>query len=97
MNASSSQIQARFEGKQEEAVKFLSKHRIIALVVFILAIVSAGLWGEVVSNLSAKIYGVKKEELELWQITLTAIIFTIITYILIVHVIKVPITAAFSL
>lgn len=97
MNASPSQTQALFEGKENEAIKFLNKHHAIAVLIFILAIVSAGLWGEAIIELSAKIYGVKKENLNLLQMTLTATIFTIASYILIIYVIKLPITVAFSL
>jgi uncharacterized BrkB/YihY/UPF0761 family membrane protein len=97
MNPSSSQIQALLEGKEKEAIKYLNKHHAIAIIIFVLAIVTAGLWGEVIIKLSTKIYGVKAEDLELWQMTLTATIFTMVSYILIIYVIKLPITVAFSL
>lgn len=97
MNTSPSQMQALFEGKEKEAIKYLNKHHLVAIIIFILAIVSAGLWGEAIIKLSTKIYGVKTEDLKLWQMTLTATIFTLASYIFIIYVIKLPITVAFSL
>lgn len=97
MNQSSSQIQALYEGKEEEAIKFLNKNHLIAIIIFILAFVTATLWGEVIISLSAKIYGVKKNDLKLWQMGLTATIFTAMSYIIIIYVAKLPITVALSL
>lgn len=46
MNVSRSQLQALLEGKEDEAIKFLNKNHLIAIIIFVLAIVSAGLWGK---------------------------------------------------
>lgn len=97
MSENARQLEAIFEGKEEETIKFLSKHHFFAIIIFIFAIVTANLWGEVVINISTKIYGVKREDLKLWQMILTATVFTLVAYIIIIYIIKVPITSAFSL
>ncbi len=66
------------------------------MTVFILAIVAASLWSEVVVSAAAKIFKVNRENLTFWMWIITALIFSILAYIIIRFIIKVPITAAFS-
>lgn len=96
MNPSAQQIEARTIGSQNKTVAFLSNHHLIALIIFILAIVTANIWAEAIIKLVADIFGVRREDLKLWMWLLFAIIFTIIAYIIIVHIIRVPLTAAFT-
>lgn len=95
-NPSSRQIEARTTGEQKETVEFLNSHHLIALIVFIAIIVSAQLWAETFITLASVLFRVKREEMSLIQWIITAFVFTIIAYLLVVYVFKVPLTSAFS-
>lgn len=66
-------------------------------MVFVLAIITANLWFEVVINTVITVFKINRNEFKLWLWIVIALAFSIIAYIVINHIIKLPITAAFSL
>jgi len=96
MNASQQQIQARTQGTQEATVIFLTNNHIIAIIIFVAAIITANLWTEVVINIATKIFNTSFEDFSLANWIILALVFTLIAYFCIVYVFKIPITAAFS-
>lgn len=81
-------------GTQNSTVIFLNSHHLIAMTIFIVAIMSANLWTY------ALIEGVDfvsdRGNTRFIKSLVMATIFTFFSYFLIVYVFKVPITAAFS-
>jgi uncharacterized MAPEG superfamily protein len=90
------QVEARTTGEQKKSVEFLNQNHFLAIMVFVVAIITANLWTETTVSLIAVIFGVNREQIKIWMWLISAIIFTLIAYVIIRYIIKVPLTAAFS-
>lgn len=97
MNPGLRQVEARTRGTEKGTISFLTNNHMIAITIFILAIMSANIWTETLVKGIAKIFNVKQEELDFVKWLIFASIFTLFTYFVIVYIFKVPITAAFGL
>ena len=91
------QYEAREFGVSRETVKYLNRHPLIAIISFTLIIISGLLWSEFIFSLIFNIFGVPRERMKVWVWFVMATVITFIVYILIKYIIKVPITAAYSL
>jgi hypothetical protein len=89
-------LEARMQGTQESTVRYLTNHHLVAIIVFICAIIAANLWADVIVTAFATVLNVERDKIGFLRSFLLALVFTFITYVLIVYVFKVPITAAFS-
>jgi hypothetical protein len=96
MNASKQQLEARTVGTQESTVRFLTSNHLIAIIVFVVAIMTANLWTEVVISAVTNLFNVKRDEIGFIKWLIIAFVFTVVAYFIIVYVFRVPITAAFS-
>ncbi|XWV26732.1 putative orfan [Tupanvirus soda lake] len=96
MEPSQQQYEARTKGSQESTVRFLTGHHLIAIIVFVMAIVTANLWTEVIISATATIFGVRREEISFIKWLSLTLLFTLFAYFVIVYIFKIPITAAFS-
>jgi hypothetical protein len=97
MDLSSRQLEAQLEGQQTQTLRFLNQHHLLAIVIFILIIVSAELWAWTIVTVAAKIFGVSISEMKIWMWVLFAFIFTLCTYIIVRYIVKIPLTSAFGL
>ena len=87
-------------GDEKRTIAYLNRHNLVAIVIFTLILVSGFLWAEVVGSfLSYYVFQVDDctHKMKPWQWLVSAIVFTIFTYIIIHRVFRVPITAAYSL
>ena len=96
LSLSERQLEARHLGEQDETVKFLNQYHLIAIIIFIIILISTGLWSELIISLTAKLFRVSRNDMTPMMWFSSALVFTIITYIIIRYIVKVPITAAFS-
>lgn len=90
-------VEARTLGTENSTIMFLTKNHLVAMLIFIIAIISANLWSETIIIGVTKAFNVKKEDIGFSKWVLVALSFSFMAYFIIVHIFKVPITAAFGL
>lgn len=92
------QMEARVTGEQRETVKYLNRNPLIGIIVFSLAIVGGLIWGQlIIDTVSTYIFKTTLNNMKPRQWLIFAVVYTIIMYILLRYVIRVPLTSAFSL
>lgn len=97
MEPSPEQLEARTEGTEKNAVRYMNRHHFLAILVFVLAIITGTLWYGVVVKFTSLLLRKSQDQFNLLNWILLAVIFSIIAYIIIRFVVKIPITSAFAL
>lgn len=77
-------------------IRYLNHHRAVAIFIFTLVIIGSSLWSEfVITMLSKHVFRLERSQMTVWMWLISAVIFTVATYYLTIHIFKVPITAAY--
>lgn len=71
----------------ELSKRYLSSKPGITLLLFIVAVVTAQIWFQAILQISRDVLG--RNQLSWWQVLILAITFTIILYVLVIHVFKI--------
>lgn len=92
------QLEAEQIGKQKSTLKYLNHHPLITIIIFTLVVASGMIWSEViVAVLSKYVFNTQKEKLEPWMWIIIGISITGFIYLIIRYVVRIPVTAAYSL
>ena len=92
------EYEASVKGTEKTTVSFLNRYPMVAIIVFILAIISATTWGEaLLVFVSEYIFHVPRGELRAWMLALTALTITLLTWVIARYIFRLPVTAVFSL
>jgi len=97
MNPSKRQLEARIKGTEKSTIRFLTNNHLVAIIIFVAAIIIANLWTQVVISAATNFFNIRQNEISFVGWIIIAAIFTLLAYFFIVHVFKIPITSAFSL
>lgn len=94
LNRSILQDEAHHNGEHKQTHMYFARHPFVAILLLTMVVISTFLWSEVVLECLAKyLFKVKKSELQPWMMAIVALIFTLLTYFVIVYVFRIPITA----
>jgi hypothetical protein len=91
------QIEARTRGSEKATIIYLNTNPIICILVFVLIFVVGTLWAGVAIRILAILSNSTSDRIPLWMWILGALFVTIFSYLIFRFVIKIPVTAPFSL